>query len=111
MCSTYITELIKCFGEHGYLEKKSEVASGGTFLVGYKGVLYRVDNDFQVGISHDPYDACGCGEYYALGALDVLTTFDTDSEEDARNVVVLALKAAERYSAGVRRPFTVEVLG
>jgi len=35
--------------------------AGGTFLVGYRGRLFRVDSDYQVGESVNNYCAVGCG--------------------------------------------------
>lgn len=107
LCSDYISALIKCFNEHGYLSKENDVVSGGTFLIGYKGNLYRIEEDFQVGINHYPYDSCGCGEEYALGAIKILTDY---VELSPTSIVGAALSTAEKFSAGVRSPFVIEVL-
>lgn len=83
----------------GYARRDSEVESGGTFLVGYEGRLFRIESDYQVG---DPgeFDACGCGEDIARGAL-----FATKDVADAEVRLGVALHAAEAFSAGVRGPF------
>ena len=64
------------------------------------------NGDFQVGELHDPFAAVGCGMDLAHGALYALRDSDLDPESKVR----LALEAAERFSAGVRRPFVIERL-
>lgn len=103
LCTDFVDALIECFKSKGYARVDNGEVSGGFFLVGYKGNLYRVESDFQVSMVRHSYDACGCGENYALGALRA--TEDTDMEPKKR--VELALSAAEYFSAGVRAPFTV----
>ena len=104
MCTTFIDLLRKCFKEKGYGKTRDGQDSGGSFLVGYKKEIYKIDNDFQVGINHDRYDACGCGESIALGSM--FSTVDEDPDRRIRT----ALEAAERHSAGVRSPFKLEVM-
>jgi hypothetical protein len=79
----------------------AEVA--GEFLVGYRGHIFRVCSDYQVGENMEPFDAVGCGAELALGALHA--TRDNSNPNDR---VIMALEAAEAFSAGVRRPFRVE---
>jgi hypothetical protein len=65
-----------------------------------------------------PFDACGCGESYAKGALFATAAIATDPVRlglltlpaqpiDPKQRVTNALQAAEAMSAGVRGPFTV----
>lgn len=103
LCTDFVDALIKCFKDKGYARIDSNGVSGGVFLVGYKGNLYSVESDFQVTKVRHNYDACGCGDNYALGALRAIE--DTEMEPQKR--VELALAAAEYFSAGVRSPFTV----
>ena len=106
MVRYFIEECRKEFKEHGYLSKHDEQERGGCFLVGYRGRLFYVDSDFQVGELHDPFAAVGCGMDLAHGALFALQDSGLDPEAKVR----LALEAAERFSAGVRRPFVIERL-
>lgn len=102
MCTEFINSIRKCFKDGGYLQKFDEGDEmGGTFLVGYKDRLFKIDNDFQVAESIRGYDACGCGKPYALGSM-----FST-SETDPQNIVSNALKCAEEFSGGVREPFRI----
>lgn len=85
----------------GWSKLKDGQEEGGTFLVGVRGRLFRVEPDYQVGETRDGYDAVGCGGEIASGALYA----SAGMKPDAR--VRLALRAAERHSNGVRGPFTI----
>lgn len=97
---TDFIETVRClFRDGGFATKKEEAESGGTFLVGHAGRLFRVDEDYQVGERADGFDSCGCGESYALGALACSSGM---APEDR---VRKALETAAHFSAGVRAPF------
>lgn len=104
MVNDFTNAVRECLKAGGYATKKEEVETGGIFLVGYRGRLFRVDSDYQVGESLDGYDACGCGEAVLQGAL--FAARDVKDELRMR----IALEAAEHHSAGVRGPFHVEHL-
>jgi len=102
MVTTFIDSVRKCFASNGYgkmQERDNNV--GGTFLVGYKGVLYTIHSDFQVGRSALQYDAVGCGDDIALGSL-----FSTVGKPPQQRVKT-ALEAASKFSAGVAPPYTM----
>lgn len=104
MCTDFINEVKECFKNGGYLQKYEDGDDkGGTFLVGYKNRLFKVDNDFQVAESSNGIDAIGCGSDYALGALYSLSKQDIT----ARQKVVKSLEAAAFFSAGVCKPFVI----
>lgn len=103
LCSTFIDELIKCFKDNGYATINNNEVQGGVFLLGYNKKLYKIESDFQVGKIIDSFDACGCGESFALGALYAMK--DEDIKPEAR--IVEALDAAEYFSGGVRAPFNI----
>lgn len=102
MCTDFINDVRTCLKNGGYATKENEQETGGIFLVGFMGRLFRVDNDYQVGEASSGYDAVGCGESYAKGAL-YATRAGMASEER----LSLALSAAAEHSAGVRPPFLV----
>jgi ATP-dependent protease HslVU (ClpYQ) peptidase subunit len=99
MVTSFIDSCRQCFAGNGFGDKDASV--GGNFLVGYKGKLYNIEGDYQVGIPKLNYDAVGCGSDLALGAL-----FATEglSPEERINA---ALAAASTFSAGVAPPFTI----
>lgn len=102
LVTDFIDAVREAYKESGFMSKDEEsnsAESGGTFLLGYKGNLYIVDDDFQVGQTHDGYAAVGCGSDLALGSLY------TSSFSDPVERMEVALKAAAHFSAGVRGPF------
>lgn len=98
MCTDFIESVRHCFRSGGFMTKQNEVESGGQFLVGYEGRIFAVHSDFQVAERADGFDACGCGDSYALGSLACTT-----GEPNQR--LSVALNTAARFSAGVRAPF------
>ena len=102
MVVDFINAVRECLKSGGWASKKEETERGGTFLVGYSGHLFTVDSDYQVGESEDGFVAVGCGQDIASGAL-----FATQGEGDPRGRVLTALRAAERFNAGVRGPFRI----
>ena len=99
MVTDFVDGLRRCFSNNGFGDKDATV--GGTFLVGYKGVLYTIQSDYQVGVPSDPYDAVGCGADLALGSLYSTAKMKLKPEDR----VVMALEAASTFSAGVAPPF------
>ena len=95
-----VRELMK---GHGYAKIENNKEEGGLFLVGYRGELYKVQYDWAVLRRVDGFNAVGCGEDYALGALRVL---DRTKPKEALEA---ALDAAAHFSAGVSGPFLFEV--
>jgi hypothetical protein len=104
MSTTFVDAVRTCLKAHGWASKKDECEQGGTFLVGYRGRLFCVESDYQVGCPLDEFDAVGCGEDVARGALFA------SERLSGRARIELALQAAERHSAGVRGPFHVDSL-
>lgn len=104
MSTVFINAVRKCLKDYGWASFEAGSEVGGKFLVGYRGQLFMIDSDYQVGIPSDGYDAVGCGGAFARGAL-----FASPRLRGAKRIE-LALAAAERCSVGVRGPFHVECL-
>lgn len=102
MATTFVNAVRECLKTHGFARKKEEAEEGGTFLVGYRGRLFCIQDDYQVAEALDAFDAVGCGHDIAKGSLFSSTNLPADER------IRVALQAAERYSAGVRGPFHVE---
>lgn len=100
----WIDAVRTCLQTGGFASTNDGAEVGGQFLLGYEGRLFEVSSDYQVGESVDPFSAVGCGDEIAKGSL-----FSTSGAPRKR--VETALKAAERFSAGVRAPFKVIALG
>lgn len=104
MATTFIDAVRECLSTGGYAKKENEQEEGGCFLVGYRGVLYCVGEDYQVGIASSGFDAVGCADAAARGAL--YATRGDDPETRIR----VSLEAAEHCNIGVRGPFVIERL-
>lgn len=104
MVKIFIKEVRECLKDGGFANKKDEVERiEGQFLVGFKGNLFIIEGDYQVGKSMDNFDSVGSGESIALGSL-----YSTkDLQITATDRLMLALESAERFNAGVRRPFVI----
>lgn len=105
MVTSFIEAVRICLRDGGFAEKKEEKEKAGTFLVGFQGRLFRIENDYQVCETLLPYNATGCGEDIALGVL--FANGHLKPEER----ILQALEAAEQFSSGVRRPFIIKYLG
>lgn len=101
MCTRFIDNVRHCLKVNGYSSIDNNEETIGEFIVGYRGNLYHIGSNLQVGMVEDCYDACGCGEYYALGSL---ATNKTGKPEER---ILKALEVAEKFSGGVRRPFRI----
>lgn len=111
LCTDFINAVRECLKIGGFAtladneEEDQQGERGGFFLIGYKGRLYNIQNDYQVGIPRLPFDALGCGEDYALGSL--LTTQGQKIGPQKR--ITLAFTAATYFSAAVAPPFSIIV--
>ena len=102
MNTSFIDALRTTLKDGGYARTKDGAEEAGNFLVGYRGHIFNINSDYQVGENLVDYDAVGCGSDIALGSL-----FST-SKRSPENRIIIALEAAEAFSGGVRRPFLVE---
>ena len=101
MSTTFVDALRDCLKAGGWAAKENDREEGGTFLVGVRGRLFAVYDDYQVAEAADGFAAVGCGHQVALGALYATT----GTGLSPRRRVKRALKAAERFNSGVRGPF------
>lgn len=98
---SFIQALRQCLRGGGLLrEETSGVEHGGCFIVGLKGMLFIIQEDFHVAQYDHTYAAIGCGEDFAKGSL-----FSTQSDPDVEKRILIALEAAQEHSNGVRDPF------
>lgn len=102
MVTLFIDAVRQCLRDAGYAKKSNEQEEGGTFLVGYKGQLYSIEGDYQVGIVAGSYQAVGSGADFAKGAMHVQPdTIPTDERIRA------ALAAASAHCVSVGPPFVI----
>lgn len=103
MVTTFINKVRKCLKVGGFAQEKNKAEKGGTFLVGFKGRLFIIDSDYQVGEMIDNFVSVGCGADIALGSLYSTKNSPLKSEDRIK----LALESAEQFNAGVRKPFVI----
>ncbi len=101
MCTTWVDTARKALEDGGWAKQESGRELGGVLLIGVRGRLFRVDEDWQVGEHEEGYAAVGSGEQVSLGALSATEHLGLDPEKR----VLAALEAAERHNIGCRGPF------
>jgi ATP-dependent protease HslVU (ClpYQ) peptidase subunit len=109
MCTLFIDSVRMMLIDNGYAKKENNTESIGYFLVAFRGRLFQIMDDLQVGENNYPYDATGCGEVYALGAMKGIE-LNRVEPASSKEFVQIALEVASEFSAGVRSPFTIEKL-
>ena len=98
----FVNAVRSAFRDGGWERRKPEGESiGGFFLVGYRGKLYTVEDDFNIQHPRQNCDAIGCGGRYARGALFASRGMG------AKERVLLALRAACANTVNCRGPFTL----
>jgi ATP-dependent protease HslVU (ClpYQ) peptidase subunit len=103
LVTKFIPNVMKLLKDGAYSQNDKGEESGGTFLLGYKHRLFKIEDDYQVGMLVDNYNACGCGQDYAFGSL--YTTNGTNLSPVER--IHKALQAASKYSVGVSAPYYI----
>lgn len=106
MSTEFVDGIRQCLKTYGYATVSNNEETGGTFLVGIEGQIFKIEEDYQVGRPMFPFDACGCGEDMALGAMFAMAT-DERKPPTPEKMIERALTAAESFSGWVRRPFTI----
>ena len=101
MVTKFVHNLRKCLTDGGWSETKSVRESAGTFIVGLLGRLFIIQSDYQVAEPRDAFTAVGCGHDLAKGSL-----YTSRVMRNPVNRIKIALLASERFSGGVRAPFT-----
>lgn len=107
MCLHFIHSVRGCLKGGGFARKENEAESGGTFMVGVRGRLFTVYQDYQVGENKMTYAAIGCGRELALGAMCSLGNLPEKIRPRIKQRITMALLAAEQWSSGVRGPFLI----
>jgi len=102
--TVFVDDVREMFRANGWLRTNNGIECGGDFLAAYRGRIFKVQEDFQVGWNRVPFDAVGCGQDLAMGVMYGMHRAGTFTPEQ---MVRTALEAAEQFSAGVRGPFTI----
>lgn len=101
----------KALKEYGYLTTENGQELGASFLIGFNGGVWEVNNSFQLCRSARKMCAMGVGDDHALGALyATLSQFETWTPTAIIEAIRHALSTAEALNSGVSRPFVLETL-
>lgn len=105
IATTFIDAVRATFKEGGLakIESSQEGTGGSAFLIGIKGRLYAIYDDYQFSRAVAGHLAVGCGDEIALGSLHTTARFNLPPRTRAE----YALQASAAISAGVAAPFTI----
>jgi hypothetical protein len=102
LASTFTDALRSVLVDSGVVYSKNAVEDLlGDFLIGIRGSLYLLQEDFSFVRSAGGYWATGCGYDLALGALYATEALDPHDR------VEIALEAAAEHNGAVMAPFTI----
>jgi 20S proteasome alpha/beta subunit len=102
MCTHFVNAILECL-KSGSFDSGDKNDVTATFLsIGYKGKIYTIDGDLQVGKLNDFYTAIGSARELALGSLYTTEKMLLTPQER----ILLALEAAAKYAPSIRAPFT-----
>lgn len=107
MVTKFIPAIRTIFKDNGFSSIDSNTESGGTFLVGVRGRLFSIHDDFQVAESTTNVVACGCGETIALASIKTINELDSHNKLSCEYKIKTALKVSSLISSHVKPPFKV----
>lgn len=105
MSTKFVDVLKKLLKDNGYAQVKDNNEQGGTFLIGYNGELFTIQDDYAVLNFDVPYVSCGSGCYHAEGALFALEYEDV--KINIKDKVRTAIFAADCNVTTVSSPILV----
>lgn len=101
MVNEFVSSVRTCLEEENKSLSEDEKLTP-YFLVGYRGKLYNIQSDYQVGQAEDGFDAVGSGADIAMGAM-----YASRGGKNCKKRLLQALEASSRNNAAVRPPFTI----
>lgn len=104
MATVFVDAVREVLKTAGFAKVENGREEGGSFLVAWRGRLFEIGSDYQVGEVPDGFAAVGCGREPALGSLYTSKRIAGKLGPDA---VRLALEAAAEFSGYVRGPYHV----
>lgn len=107
MAVEFVDAVRQVMRDCGYMKRENEREQGGQFLVGVRGQIYYLDDDFHARRELLPYAAVGSGISVILGALFIATKVAERQPWSPAHMVQHALEAAETFTTTVRAPFHI----
>lgn len=105
MVAFFIEAVRECLKAGGFAKKEDEREEGGSFLVGFRGRLFHVAEDYHIEEATCGYASIGSADDLALGVL-----FATHGQNEPEARLTLALQAAAYHHGDVRAPFVIRHL-
>ncbi len=97
----FVDAIRSCFKDAGFAKIEANQEEGGIFMIGFRGELFYIEREYNVGRPINDYFAIGCGDEVACGSL--YTSGQMGMEPVPR--LQLALRAAEHHITDVSSPF------
>ncbi len=104
IATDFCDSLRRCLKGAGLFDEFIGEGIDGNFIVGYQGMLCKVQPNLQALFDQLPYTAIGTGDNISLGSL-----YSTEGGHP-KDRVRLALEASELFSSAVKGPFVIEEL-
>lgn len=104
MVTQFVNAVRDCFKSGGFAKKEDEREEGGNFLIGYRGRLFEIQDDYQISEPTNDYEAVGSGAKFALGSLYATPHLPPEQR------IEVALQAATYHNAYVRPPYLIHCL-
>lgn len=95
-----ITSIKIAFDNNCYGKKDKVEFEGGTFLLGWHGRLFEMQNNLSL-LEYDKTAAVGCGQYFAQASMNTLTAlgaFQDDPEKFLSCALTIAAEGVEGVS-------------
>lgn len=106
MCSIFVRDLISCFKDSDAIQfENNEVRLSGEIMIGFNKEIYIISSDFQVVLESGDFHSIGCASSFSQGAFFALK--ESGSNLNIENQIIIALRSADEYSAGVKSPFRI----
>lgn len=102
-----VKSLKNCFDENFYGHKDSKEFQSGEFLIGWKGRIFKMQNNLSL-LEMEDFASVGCGEYHALAAMKTMQLHDLYKDEPEK-FLKTALLIAEDCVSGVSAEYTYVV--
>jgi hypothetical protein len=93
-----------CFDNNFYGQKDSTEFQAGEFLVGWKGRLFKMQNNLSL-LELNEFGSAGCGEYHAIASMKTQQMFGINAD-DPLGFLESALSIAEDSVSGVSAEYT-----
>lgn len=101
MTNTFIPAMRKCFQDNGYEYRREDtsVENDNIWLIGVKGQIYRVEEDYSWEKNSNGLYVAGSGERFALGALEAMKAYNAKNITQAKMYLKKAIQIAIKYDA------------